>query len=78
LTAVRVVVTLATFTGIAALQAVRGFILGAFPVSAAGAHPPEAYRTMFAFLAVVSALVPAAYARSTDVRPSTEGDGGPR
>ncbi len=67
---------LASFTGIATFQAVTGFILGAFPVSEAGTYPPEAYRAMFAFLAVVSALALFAYARSKDVRPSTE-RGGP-
>ena len=71
------VLNLSTFTGIATLQAVTGFILGAFPESDAGAHPPEAYRAMFAFLAVVSAVALAAYAWSADVPPSTERGGGP-
>jgi MFS family permease len=66
------VVNLSTFTGIATLQAVTGLILGAFPENEMGAHPDEAYRAMFAFFAVVSAVALAIYARSTDVPPSTE------
>ena len=71
------VLSLFTFTGIATLQAATGFILGAFPESVAGAHPPEAYRAMFAFFAVVSVVALAAYAWSTDVPPSSERGGGP-
>lgn len=66
----------ATFVGVALLQAASGVFVGLFP-EVAGAAPPEAYRTVFGFLAIVQAAGLAIYAGVEDVPPRGDSDGGP-
>ena len=50
------------FGGSGIIQAVSGGIVGAWPRGADGAHPPEAYAALFAFLAAIVAASAAIYA----------------
>ncbi|MBL28685.1 MAG: MFS transporter, partial [Rhodospirillaceae bacterium] len=54
------------FGGAAVLQMVSGRIIGAFPVSADGAAPGEAYTAMFFFLAAVLTVAGLIYLRIPD------------
>jgi len=55
--------------GVAVFQAVTGMIVNAFPAPA-GIAPPEAYRAVFAALAVALVLALAVYARAQDRPPA--------
>ena len=50
------------------LQPISGIVVGAFAPTAADA-PPEAYRAVFAFLALATAAAILIYARAPDVKP---------
>lgn len=59
-------VNFAVFAGVGVTQVVTGFLINAFPADANGAHPEDAYRLMFAYLAVVvmaGAVIYAIYAK---------------
>lgn len=58
--------------GVACMQSVSGFIIGAFERLPGGARPEIAYQTLFGVLAVVLVVAVAIYSRSTDIRPSDE------
>jgi MFS family permease len=68
-------VNFVNFTGVAVMQAVTGFIVGALS-PAAGASPEIAYRAVFGFLAatVITALI--YYRRIGDAKPSEDQDRG--
>ncbi len=61
-------VNLGHILGAAVVQSVSGLIVGAFP-SEGGGVPEEAYRAVFAFLAVVTAIAMLGYWRIRDVKP---------
>ena len=50
------------FAGVGIVQAVSGWIVGAWPAAADGARPPEAYQALFWFLAAIVAGAAAIYA----------------
>jgi MFS family permease len=58
--------------GVAVLQSLSGFIIGAFDRLPDGARPEIAYRTLYGVLAVVLLVALAVYARVDDVKPSQE------
>jgi MFS family permease len=64
-------INLFTFLGLALMQIIAGLIVGHFAGPDGGA-PPQAYRLMFGFMAVASAIVIAIYTRIHDIRPSTQ------
>jgi MFS family permease len=55
-------VNFAVFVGVGITQVVTGFLINAFPANAQGAHPEEAYRLMYAWLAAVGAIGTVIYA----------------
>jgi sugar phosphate permease len=61
-------VNLAFFVGVSIMQPISGIVVGAFAPTAADA-PPEAYRAVFAFLALATAAAILIYARAPDVKP---------
>lgn len=61
-------VNLGFFIGVSIVQPLSGVIVGAFAATATGA-PPEAYRAVFAFLALVTIAAALVYARARDVKP---------
>ena len=65
-------VNLAQVLGAAALPALTGLAIGAFPVSQTGARPEVAYRAAFAILAGALSLGLGAYMFARDVRPRQE------
>ncbi|MBL0900113.1 MAG: MFS transporter [Reyranella sp.] len=58
--------------GVACMQTVSGWILGAFAPLADGARSEDAYRTLFGFMCAVLLVAVSIYARSADIRPSDE------
>ena len=60
------------FGGSGIIQAISGAIVGAWPEDPGGAHPPEAYAALFAFLAAIVALSAVVYAFA---RPVARPDG---
>jgi MFS family permease len=55
-------INFSVFVGVGITQLVTGFLIDAFPADAQGAHPEEAYRAMFAYLAMMMAVGIAIYA----------------
>ena len=51
-----------SFIGVGIIQAMSGWIVGAWPAAADGARPPEAYQALFWFLAAIVACAAAVYA----------------
>ena len=51
-----------SFIGVGIIQAMSGWIVGAWPAAADGARPPEAYQALFWFLAAIVAGAAAVYA----------------
>lgn len=64
-------INLFTFLGLALMQIIAGLIVGHFAGPNGGA-PPEAYRLMFGFMALASAVVIAIYSRIRDIKPSEQ------
>lgn len=64
-------INLFTFLGLALMQIITGLIVGHF-AGPDGSAPPEAYRLMFGFMAVASAVVIAIYSRIRDIKPSEQ------
>ncbi|WP_374448278.1 MFS transporter [Stella sp.] len=62
---------MSTMLGVALGQTVSGVVVGAFP-AIDGAYPEAAYRSVFAYLAIVLMLGLLAYTRVPDVRPSDQ------
>lgn len=58
--------------GVACMQTVSGWILGAFAPLADGARSEDAYRTLFGFMCAVLLVAVSIYGRSADIRPSDE------
>ena len=66
-------VNFVNFTGVAVMQALTGFIVGA--LTRAGDAPPEiAYRAVFGFLAVTVIIALFFYRRIGDAKPSEDKD----
>ena len=55
-------VNFAVFVGVGVTQVVTGFLINAFPADAQGAHPEEAYRLMYAWLAAIGIIGTIVYA----------------
>jgi MFS family permease len=55
-------VNFAVFVGVGITQVVTGFLINAFPADAQGAHPEEAYRLMYAWLAAIGIIGTVIYA----------------
>ena len=66
------VINSAVMLGVACMQSLSGFILGAFEPLADGTRSEAAYRSLFGVMCVVLAIAVAIYGRSRDVRPSDE------
>ncbi len=62
----------AVMLGVACMQTLSGFIVGAFEPLPGGARTETAYCALFAVLAVVLSVAVAIYSRSADVKPSDE------
>ena len=60
------------FGGSGIIQAISGAIVGAWPEEPGGAHPPEAYAALFAFLAAIVALSAVVYAFARPIGPEAE------
>ncbi len=58
--------------GVACMQTLSGVILGSFEPLADGTRTEGAYRSLFAFMAVVLVLAVAVYSRAQDRKPSEE------
>jgi MFS family permease len=58
--------------GVACMQTLSGIILGGFDPTPDGTRPEEAYRALFALMAVILVAAVAVYARAADRRPSDE------
>ena len=58
--------------GVACMQTLSGLILGSFAPLADGTRTEGAYRSLFAFMAVVLVLAAAIYSRAQDRKPSEE------
>jgi hypothetical protein len=58
--------------GVACMQTLSGFILGAFVPLADGARTEMAYRTLFGFMCAVLLVALMVYGRAADIRPSDE------
>lgn len=66
-----------TFLGLAMMQIITGLIVGQF-AAPDGSIPPQAYRLMFGFMTVASAIVILVYGRVRDIRPSEQRKQEPR
>ncbi len=64
-------INLFTFLGLALMQIIAGVIVGHFS-KPDGSAPLEAYRLMFGFMTMASAVVIAIYSRVRDIRPSEQ------
>ncbi len=58
--------------GVACMQTLSGVVVGSVPPLANGARSPEAYRTLFAVLALILTAALAVYSRSQDIKPSEQ------
>jgi predicted MFS family arabinose efflux permease len=58
--------------GVAVMQSLSGFIVGAFERLPDGARPEIAYRTLYGVLALVLVIAASIYARVDDIKPSQE------
>ncbi|MHA1113195.1 MAG: MFS transporter [Alphaproteobacteria bacterium] len=56
-------VNVAVVGGVSVMQIATGFVVGAFPLTGAGLAPPDAYRTLFAVLALAVATGAAVFSR---------------
>jgi predicted MFS family arabinose efflux permease len=65
-------VNMVVFIGVFLIQWATGLLVDAFPKTAAGTAPEDAYRAVFGFLACAMAVSLVLYSRARDVPPGTE------